>query len=193
MSIYFFVKSKDTEREVSTSLAKIETQADALQKISGKQLDRLTDYVTQPTRNTDEVSKREIIEILKELPNTMGLLQASKFDSQGRSPEELEKELALAYGALYFYIGQTNFWSQLNLPSADEYDEDEALQAEAKTVVDLSAQDFNVVANTLPTLKINEIEGSNIEPMVERTKTFWRDLVRNSAAVFLLREQQKKK
>lgn len=190
LSVYFFVKGKDTERLVSNSLTKIETQANALQKISGKQLDKLTEYVTQPQKGPIQESESEIVKILKELPNSLGLLREGNTDT--RTTDQLEKELALAYGALYFYIGQANFWSQLNLPAADEYDEEQALQSEAKTVVDLSAQDFNVVANILPTLKISEIEGSNIEPLVERTKEFWRTLVRNSSGVFLLREEQKK-
>ena len=44
MSVYFFVVGRKTEREVSNSLIKIETQADMLQKLSGRQMDRLTGY-----------------------------------------------------------------------------------------------------------------------------------------------------
>ena len=47
ISLWFFMVSRKTEKDVSNALAEIKTQADMLQKISGKQLDRLTKYVTE--------------------------------------------------------------------------------------------------------------------------------------------------
>ena len=53
LSLWFYRQTKDTEKEVSRSLSKIETQAEMLQKITGKQLDRLTKFVTAPRREKD--------------------------------------------------------------------------------------------------------------------------------------------
>lgn len=47
LSIYFFVETKNTEQRVTNSLAKIEAQAEGLQKLNAKWMDRLTRYVTE--------------------------------------------------------------------------------------------------------------------------------------------------
>ena len=47
LSLYFFVQSRNVQENVSTTLAEIKTQAGVLQKITFKQLDRLTRFVTE--------------------------------------------------------------------------------------------------------------------------------------------------
>ena len=188
LSIYFFVQSKKTEQSISVSLAKIEAQTDALQKIAGRQLDRLTKYVTQSHNPATDDALAELIPVLKDLPKS---LLGSRSDAITPTPgTEDAQELLIAYGALYFYIGQANFWSQLNLPSAAQYDPTQPIQSEAKTIVDLSAQDFNYVAEILGKKDVSKLNGTSIEPMVSRTKDFWRTTVRNSSDVFLLRGKQ---
>jgi len=41
LSVVFYFAGRNTEVRVSTSLAKIEAQTDALQKLSGRQIDKL--------------------------------------------------------------------------------------------------------------------------------------------------------
>lgn len=188
LTLLFFILGKNTESRVCESLTKIETQASMLERITGKQLDRLTKFVTQPQVSPSEKALTELIPFLKDLPTN--LIKAPNAD-QMQNVEALNQELAIAYGALYFYVAQTNFWSQLNLPAAEHYDPDVPIQNEAKSVVDLSAQDFTAVADILVRIKPEErLSGTAVEPLFQRTKEFWRTLVRSSADVFVERGKQ---
>ena len=71
VSIYFFVTNQKTEKNVSNSLTKIETQTEMLQKITGRQIDRLTKFVTEPKPSIIDESLPDIISRLTELPQTM--------------------------------------------------------------------------------------------------------------------------
>ena len=46
-AFYVYDKGKNTDQSITNSLAKIESQAESLQKLSGKWMDRLTRYVTE--------------------------------------------------------------------------------------------------------------------------------------------------
>mgnify|MGYP003587795725 CR=1 FL=1 len=89
LSIYFFVQSKKTEQNISVSLAKIETQTDALQKLTGRQLDRLTKYVTQPKSSSTDEAMAELIPVLKDLPKSLlSAPSASTPPAQGTANEQ---------------------------------------------------------------------------------------------------------
>jgi len=185
LTIWFFVLSKNTENRITESLSKIETQASMLERISGRQLDRLTKFVTQPHTSTSEKALAELVPFLKEFPTSM--IKAPT-EGQLQTVEALKRELTWAYGALYFYIGQTNFWSQFDLPPAGDFDPKVPIQNEAKAVVDLSFKDFGVVAKILDNIKPEEmLAGTPIEPLVKRTQGIFRDLVKNSSDVFIQR------
>lgn len=47
LSLYFYTRGKDTERNVSSALAEIKAQTAALERLSAKQLDRLTKFATE--------------------------------------------------------------------------------------------------------------------------------------------------
>src|SRR5438034_553609 len=46
LAVAFYLAGRGTEQRVGSSLTKIETQTEMLQKITGKQLDRLTRFAT---------------------------------------------------------------------------------------------------------------------------------------------------
>jgi len=48
LSIFFWMKGKDTETRVATALEGIRSQTDALQKLTGRWMDRFTRYATEP-------------------------------------------------------------------------------------------------------------------------------------------------
>ena len=84
LSLWFYRQTKDTEKNVSGSLTKIETQAEMLQKITGRQLDRLTKYVTESKRDNQDEQTSAIIKVIAQLPamllpqQTQGNFQADK-------------------------------------------------------------------------------------------------------------------
>lgn len=71
LSIYFFVRGKDTEKAVSSSLAKIETQADTLQRLNARWMDRLTRYVTEERKSPSDDAVSQLITILSQVPQTI--------------------------------------------------------------------------------------------------------------------------
>lgn len=50
-SLYFYNQSKNSERIAAETLAAIRAQVSTLERIAGKQLDRLTKFATQPERS----------------------------------------------------------------------------------------------------------------------------------------------
>ena len=189
ISIWFFMVSRKTEKDVSNALAEIKTQADMLQKISGKQLDRLTKYVTDAKKSvqSDDVLS-EILKVIIQIPQT---LTSSLNDGSAtqRTNEQLLQELVSCYIALYFYSAQTNYWAQIMLPNVNEFDPQNHFDAACKRSVDMSAQDFYAMAKILSGVESTRLSQNSLNHLLEETKTTWRDLVRNSSQVYEIRAQ----
>lgn len=47
LSVYFFVIARRAESSIENSLTRIETQAEMIQKVTGRQLERLTKFITE--------------------------------------------------------------------------------------------------------------------------------------------------
>ena len=71
LSIWFFILAKNSEKDVAGSLAKIETQAESLQKLNARWMDRLTRFVTEERPRPAEESIPQLIAILAQLPQTL--------------------------------------------------------------------------------------------------------------------------
>ena len=186
VSIYFFVTNQKTEKNVSNSLTKIETQTDMLQKITGRQIDRLTKFVTEPKSSIIDESLPDIISRLTELPQTM-LAQIQQSAGTG-DESQLPFDTISCYIGLYYYTAQTNYWSQLCLPDMDDFNQDNDFHQLAKRVVDLTASDFTFVANILKNFSAEEVESSQLKYLFDETQDFWKKYVRSSADVFISRQ-----
>lgn len=188
LSIYFFVQTKSTEKEVTSSLSKIETQADSLQKINAKWMDRLTRYVTEPRTNPTEESIPILIQILSQLPQniTSSLTQAPQQNTQ----EQLVNEIYSSYIALYFYIAQTNYWSQFYLPNAHDFDQNNEFHTLVKRIVDMSNSDFNHIAKILSNCDQNKLKSNPLAHLLHETRDSWRLSVRSTADCFVEREKE---
>lgn len=186
LSVYFFVINGKTEKEVSNSLTKIETQADLLSKITGRQLDRLTKFVTQPKSQSDPLE--EMIKVITELPRnlTSSLHSLQQYPTSANN-DQLLNELVTCYIGLYFYCAQANFWSQLNIPAEEEFDETNVVQNTARRIVNLSATDFDYVAKMLIKVDTARLQNSPVAHLLSETKQSWKDLVLNTKGVFDLR------
>ena len=192
LAIYFYVKSKDTEREVSTALAKIETQADALQKLSGRYMDRLTKYVTETQPNRAEHSATQmaaIMQQLSQLPQTIAASVDQPPDTA--SHEQAVAELVNCYITIYYYAATTNYWAQMWLPGADTFDQDAVLDNLAQRAVDESYNSFQHLDNVIHALEENNPDMLNQSPLLgylTATRNDLRHLVLPSAQV-LIRKQ----
>lgn len=187
LAIYFFIETKNTERNITSSLTKIETQAESLQKINAKWMDRLTKYVTEERSQPQDSSFPQLIQILAQLPAT---ITATLTQSPDRSTQEqLVEEIYSSYIALYFYTAQTNYWAQFYLPSVTEFDSNDEFQNLIKRMVDLSNADFEHIAGILAKCDQQKLETSPLVHLLKETKEFWRHRVRSTADVFVSQQQ----
>src|SRR5713226_7209357 len=70
LSLVFFAAAKSTERSVDGTLIKIQTQTEMLQKITGRQLDRLTKFVTERPSESNEFVP-QMLDVLSRLPQAL--------------------------------------------------------------------------------------------------------------------------
>lgn len=186
LSVYFFVQGRTTERDVSNSLTKIEAQAESLQRLTSRYMDRLTRYVTAERPDAMSESVPMLMTILSQLPQTLTatLMQASP---GGRS-QELQTEVYSCYIALYFYIAQTNYWSQFYLPRASDFSEENEFHVLVRRTVDMSCADFGLIASVLEKCDQSRLQANPQAHLLNEAKGFWRGRVRSTAQIFVSQE-----
>jgi hypothetical protein len=190
LSIYFYAKGRQTEVAVSSSLTQIQTQAEMLQKLAGRQLDRLTKYVTEGPTPAKEESLPQIEALISKLPEQLTAVLAKQPGHENF--EHLRGEVVTCYCLLYFYTAQANFWAQMSLPPIDQFDPKNQFHAMVKRILDMSERDFNTLANLLPGQDLKRIEGTPAFQLVHEAKDQWRNAVRSTEQAFIDREQWKK-
>lgn len=181
-SIWFFIVSRNTEKEVSNSLTQIKTQTEMLQKISGKQLDRLTKYVTEPKTVDHSESFNEILKVVAQIP--ISLSSTFQQNSNNNDATALRAELIGCYIALYFYTAQTNFWSHINLPDVGDFDSENHFDSTCKRITDMSSADFEAMAGILAKFSPSDLSKNSLNHLLEETKEEWRNLVLNTSQVY---------
>jgi len=188
-AMYVYDKTKTTDQSITNSLAKIEAQAESLQKLSGKWMDRLTRYVTtdRPPGLLDQ-QLPHLITVLAQLPQaiTMQISQPQKSDP----PEQLIEELLTCYIVMYYYTALTNFWAQAHLPDASDIDEKNEFQQMTRRIVDGSCQDFNHMAQLLGAIDQQRLERNPSVNVLVETRDLWRHHVRSVADVWVQRGKQ---
>lgn len=180
-SLWYYDRSKETEKQTSNSLTKIETQTDMLQKLTGKWMDRLTKYVTTDKPSPIDTSYQQLITILlTHLPQSM----TGSLHQQTNLENQTQQFLTLCI-ALYFYCAQTNYWSQFYLPKVDEFDETDEQHQLIKRIIDISHSDFTLMATILSNANEKEIEQNQVAHLYKETKEFWQHLVKSSSERFI--------
>jgi len=106
LSLYLYVKGRDNEVRASSALSKIESQVGALEKLSGKMLDRLTKAVTD--RSPEHEALEVVASAFKQLPDTLLAIGLQQPIRQTAPPEELISELISAMIGAYHYSGMSN-------------------------------------------------------------------------------------
>jgi hypothetical protein len=186
LSLHFYTQTNKTERSVANSLTKIETQADALQKINAKWMDRLTKYVTedrsQPIIDDSIVQLLEIVRTSHSISATVSVPEKSEND-------EYIKEIVNCYIIIYYYAALSNYWAQFMLPDINDFNEADQFHVLVKNSIDSSAADFNHFANLLGKLDPARLEAAALHPLLEETRDLWRMGVRGVAETFLRRNR----
>lgn len=185
LSWAFYRETKSTEMQVTSSLAKIETQTQALQKLSAKWLDRLTDYITTERSNPLDQSMPQIIEVLTQLPQIV--LTSVRQPTSDQSRDDLVRQLLQAYIALYYYTALTNYWTQTHLPDRDEFRPDVPFHTLLMRIVDSSSSDFSQVAKTLAQADQSILTNLPNVAVLEETRDLWRHEVQSTKEVYAAR------
>lgn len=188
-AFYVYDKGKGTDQSITNSLAKIEAQAESLQKLSGKWMDRLTRYVTteRPPGPLDQ-QLPHLIAVLTQLPQaiTMQITRPQTNDP----PEQLVEELISCYIAMYYYAALTNFWAAGYLPDVAEADDKNEFQMMTRRIIDGSCQDFNNIAKLLGTLDQQRLERNPSVGILVETRDLWRHHVRSVSQLWMQRAKQ---
>lgn len=186
MSLYFYCQTKNSEAKVENALEGIKAQTEALQRLSGRYLDRLTKYVTTPKEGPNAESTA-VVQALDRLPaqiqTAVSILIAPSVGQQ----DALVKEIINCYIALLYYVGLTNVWSSFTLPSAENFDETDSWHQQIKTVVDRSYHDFMHIENLVFALDKQKLQSSDLVHLLGEIGNVYRPLIRDTAAVFSLR------
>ena len=148
---------------------------------------RLTRYVTEDRPRPTDPAVPQLIQILAQLPATLTATFTQYPDQD--TQERLVNEICSAYIALYFYIAQTNYWSQFYLPSASDFDHADEFHGLVKRIVDMSDTDFRQIAGILSNCDQDRLSRNTLAHLLTETKNNWRFRVRSAAEVFVDREK----
>lgn len=183
LSLYFYNKSKETEKDTAEALAAIKAQTETLQKIIGRQTDRLTKFATESNPN----NFIEVVSILKEIstniPNKVDL------PHDKGEVEQLTQETINGYIGMYFYTAYANFWAQGFLPKMTDYDDSLEFHRAIRDAIDGSHKDFLLLQGIIKNVHVTRIKASPLYHLYEKTETFWKNLVKDSVQVFKSREE----
>jgi hypothetical protein len=183
LSVYFFMKAKDSEKEAAMTLEAIRVQTDALQKLTGRWMDRLTRYATEP-RPADE-GLMMLVNTMANLPTTiLTHLRVHTATEAAPSNEALIAEMVDCYIALYYYIAIANVSTQPILPNNDVFDNAVPEHVGIRRVVDQTSTDFDYIARILAGVNESRLKASRVRHLLDEAKVSWRPLVRNADGVW---------
>lgn len=186
LSVTFYHKATDAERETAKALEAIKAQTGTLERLTGKWMDRLTRYVTGP-RPADE-SLTLLVTTLAQLPTHL-LAQLQTPGTARSDVRALTDELVNTYIAIYYYVGIANVLAQGLLPDESDFDDANELHSGLQRLVDMSAQDFTYMAGILERIELPRLDASPYKHLLDEAVSEWRPLVQNTAGHYRARRE----
>lgn len=187
LSVYFFMKAKDSEKETARTLEAIKVQTEALQKLTGRWMDRLTRYATEP-RPADE-GLMQLVSAMANLPTTIltHLRVTTTTQATSSNDEALIGELVDSYIALYYYVAIANVTAQTLLPSMEAFDTSVPEHSNVKRLVDQTHTDFQYITNLVASVHASRLSMSRVRHLYEDARINWGPLVRNADSAWASR------
>lgn len=182
LAVYFYSQAKKTEKEVSSSLSKIETQADALGKISGRQLDRLTKHVTEQRTAESQPEIKALVEIATTI--SQGFAHNLPTAGAGDRIETLKYLIAC-----YYYCGLSNYYAYMSLPPPSDFDDINQFHNLTKIVLDQSHNDVQFLRSQLANANRTDIEATGIAHLYDEAEKEWAPRSKDSAKSFVSIQQ----
>jgi hypothetical protein len=189
LSIHFYGKAKDAEKQVAVLLESIRTQAESLQKLTGRWMDRFTRHATEPKPMDDGL--RTLVSTVADLPTAILATLRITPGADGAQVEPLRTELIDSYLGLHYYTGIANVALQSHLPDAADYDESDETHVAIRRLVDASAVDFNYMAQQINSVDSARVRASRLHHLLQEANTNWAPLVRSADLAFRAKEGEK--
>ena len=187
LSIHFYEKAKDAEKQAALLLEGIRTQTDSLQKLTGRWMDRFTRHATEP-KPMDE-GLMTLVSAVADLPTTILTTLRINPGADNAQVEPLRAELVNTYIGLHYYSAIANVALQAHLPSATDYDEANTGHTTLRRLLDSTAADFNFMAQSINATEPRHVDASRLAHLLQETNRDWAPLVRGADQVFRSREK----
>jgi hypothetical protein len=182
LSVHFYERAKDAEKQLAVLLEGIRSQTDSLQKLTGRWMDRFTRHATQP-KPADE-GLLALVSAVADLPTTILTTLRVAPSTDPIQVEPMRAELVNTYIGLYYYSGIANVSLQYDLPPASEYDETVSSHAAIRRLVDMTAADFNYMAGLINRVDRPRVEASPLAHLLQEANRDWAPLVRTADLAF---------
>jgi hypothetical protein len=178
LSAYFYTQTKNTEKDVAGLLEGIRAQTDALQRIVGRQMDRLIRGVTEQPEGGIRIVY-EVLAAIKEIPGSVtNLLQQPS--SAAQAAQQWYIEAIKGYIGAYYYAALANIAHQYYLPPLDQLQEGDIL----KRIVDTSHADFVMLDNWFATLDAQELRKNPLWHLYSEAHDVHKTNVKESTMVY---------
>jgi hypothetical protein len=172
LSLYLYTKAKDSETATAKSLEAIKSQSEALQRLTGRWMDRFTRHATEP-RPADE-GLMQLVQVVAALPSTLLDRIHSVQASRVETPEPIIRELVDSYVTLYYYSALSNVLAQVQLPPEAAFDPQNSLHTGVQAIVDRTAADCLHMENVLNSLDQARLRSSNMMQLLQEAVHQWR-------------------
>ncbi|SRR5258708_5147882 len=187
LSLWFYDKAKTSEKSVEVALSAIQAQTGTLERITGRQLDRLTKAVTtmapggrlQPL--PPELS--DALAAVKHLPAALETKTTQLQETAARA-DACAAELRTTMIAAHYYAAVANRAWQNWVPAEPSSDDG------ATQMVNVTAGDFWYTDQLLAGLNPELLTNNRLHHMYEWAQQIWKPYVMNTAQVYAHRQAE---
>lgn len=144
LALHFYDKGKDTEKAVETSLTGIRTQTDVLQKLLGRQLERLTRAVTDQRTVAVAASDSSGVDLTAILSAIHEAVKDATTRDENRPLDDPMDSLIL----VGYYAAVANYWAQMMVPARAQLGDSELFRS-ATQAVDGTFADATAITQVL--------------------------------------------
>lgn len=187
LAVYFYTQAKKSEKDVANSLSKIEAQSQALEKITGRQIERLTKHITE-RKGLDEIHPD--LKIIADMASTFKQNNSEIQNFENNDRLQIVKYMI----GTYYYCSIANYYAFMALPEAASFDEENSFHNRTKHTLNTTSSDVKYIQNQFEDLKITnkEINESGLENLYKETVEVWLPTVKDASSSFVKIEEFKK-
>lgn len=174
LSVYFYTEAKKTEAAVGSALAEIKSQTSSLERIAGRQLDRLTKAVVAQPQLGAAVVTEELRVAIGQIPDAVFGRERELTTAIARA-DACAEELRTTVIAVNYYAALANTFLQNWLPDDARVDDPFA------ELLNLTAGDYWYTDQLLAGIDPNLLKQARTFRLYTYATEIWKKDVRNAA------------